>query len=75
MKKENTAKQMTENTGENKDRKRFQILHWRKEAFFLVLYDLVTVNLAYAFALFVRFESMYNSCKMRLTRELSVKSV
>ncbi len=48
------------NNGRGSVRRKRIFAHWHKVAFFLVLYDVLAVNLAYLLALWIRFDCMYS---------------
>jgi FlaA1/EpsC-like NDP-sugar epimerase len=52
---------MADNRGQKENRKQRGLLHWKKIAVYLVLYDIAAVNFAYFFALLIRFDLRYSS--------------
>ena len=51
---ESLNKKMNKSSG-----KKWGLKHWQKIAIYLVIYDIVAVNIAYAFALWLRFDCQY----------------
>ena len=65
-KNETTPKYQNESSAESSHSKRHFIEHWQKNAVWLVIYDLIAVNLAYFLAIWLRFDCQYTEIPRQL---------